>query len=77
MPLAKFLVATALGSVPAGIALNAIGHGAARVGEVETVSASDLLRQPEFLLLLGGIGGLVILDMLRRHLNKRRTGESN
>jgi len=77
MPLAKFLVATALGSVPAGIALNAIGHGAARVGEVETVSASDLLRQPEFLLLLGGIGGLVILDMLRRHLNKRRAGESN
>ena len=72
MPLAKFLVATALGSVPAGIALNAIGHGVAGVGEVEKISATDLLRQPEFLLLLGGIGGLAVLDMLRRHLHKRR-----
>jgi uncharacterized membrane protein YdjX (TVP38/TMEM64 family) len=72
MPLAKFVVATALGSVPAGIALNAIGHGVVRVAEVQKISATDLLRQPEFLLLLGGIGGLVVLDMLRRHVSKRR-----
>jgi len=72
MPLANFLIATALGFVPAGVALNAIGRGAARFGALQKISAIDLLRDPEFLLLFGGIGGLAVLDIIRRRLNSRR-----
>jgi len=75
MPLANFLIATALGFVPAGIALNAIGRGAARFGALQKISAIDLLREPEFLLLFGGIGGLAVLDIIRRHLNRRRLSD--
>jgi uncharacterized membrane protein YdjX (TVP38/TMEM64 family) len=71
----NFLAATALGFVPSGVALNAIGHGAVRLGDLQKVSVTDLLRQPDFLLLFGGIGALALLDIFRRRLQGRKLSD--
>jgi uncharacterized membrane protein YdjX (TVP38/TMEM64 family) len=66
MGTAKFLIGTALGFVPAGLALNAIGHGLGRLGELRSISVLDLFRDPDFLLAAAGVSAIALLSFLRR-----------
>jgi uncharacterized membrane protein YdjX (TVP38/TMEM64 family) len=66
MGVARFVVGTALGFVPAGLALNAIGHGLGGLGDLRTVSAAQLYGSPDFLLGIAGIGAIVLLTLLPR-----------
>jgi uncharacterized membrane protein YdjX (TVP38/TMEM64 family) len=66
MGLVKFLIATGLGFLPTGLALNAIGHGLGRLAELRNISAVELYRDPDFLMASAGVGAIVLLTLLRR-----------
>lgn len=66
MGLMKFLIGTALGFVPIGIALNAIGHGLGRLSDLHNLSVFQLYRDPDFLIAAGGVGAIALLTLLRK-----------
>lgn len=61
-----FVAATAIGFVPAGLALNSIGHGLARLSELKEVSFAQFYSDPAFLVAISGIIAIVALSLLRR-----------
>jgi uncharacterized membrane protein YdjX (TVP38/TMEM64 family) len=66
MGLTKFLIGTALGFAPTGLALNAIGHGLGRLADLRSMSATQLYRDPDFLIALGGVSAITLLTLSRR-----------
>jgi len=66
MGLVRFLTGTALGFVPIGLALNAIGHGLGRLAELRNISAVQLYRDPDFLMATGGVGAIALITLLRK-----------
>ena len=66
MSLGKFLIATAIGFLPSGLALNAIGHGLKRLADLDNLSASRLYREPDFLLAAAGVALITFLTFARR-----------
>jgi uncharacterized membrane protein YdjX (TVP38/TMEM64 family) len=64
--LTKFLIGTALGFAPTGLALNAIGHGLGRLADLRSMSAVQLYRDPDFLIALGGVSAITLLSLSRR-----------
>lgn len=65
----KFAVATALGFVPSGVALNAIGHGLTRLAALRNISTLDFLLDRDFLLAVLGVVAFVSLTLLRRRFD--------
>jgi uncharacterized membrane protein YdjX (TVP38/TMEM64 family) len=66
MDLVSFLAGTALGFVPVGLALNAVGHGLRRLAELRNISVAQLYRDPDFLMATGGVGAIALLTLLRK-----------
>jgi len=66
MNLTAFLVGTALGFLPAGIAFIAIGHGLARLTDLHDMSAAQLYRDPDFLLAQAGVAIIALIMLLKR-----------
>jgi uncharacterized membrane protein YdjX (TVP38/TMEM64 family) len=66
MSLEKFLIATAIGFLPSGLALNAIGHGLERLEDLGNLSAARLYSEPDFLIAVAGAGVVVLLSLSRR-----------
>jgi uncharacterized membrane protein YdjX (TVP38/TMEM64 family) len=66
MRLTKFLIGTALGFLPAGLALNAIGHGLARLTDLSSLSAAQLYRDPDFLMAGTGVVLIAVVMLLKR-----------
>jgi uncharacterized membrane protein YdjX (TVP38/TMEM64 family) len=66
MRLTKFLIGTALGFLPAGLALSAIGHGLSRLSDLHSLSAAQLYRDPDFLMAIAGVTAVVLLGSSRR-----------
>jgi uncharacterized membrane protein YdjX (TVP38/TMEM64 family) len=66
MDLVSFLAGTALGFVPVGLALNAVGHGLGRLAELRNISVAQLYRDPDFLMATGGVGAIALLTLLRK-----------
>jgi uncharacterized membrane protein YdjX (TVP38/TMEM64 family) len=66
MNLTQFLIGTALGFLPAGFALNAIGHGLARLTDLRSLSAAQIYRDPDFLIAVAGVSALALLSFSRR-----------
>ena len=66
MDLTKFLIGTGLGFLPTGLAFNAIGHGLARLSDFGGIAPAQLYRDPDFLIALAGVGGVVLLSLSRR-----------
>ena len=71
MRLWPFLLGTAIGFVPAGLALNMIGRGLRQIGDGGDVFVAALYRDPDFLLTASGVGLIVMLSLLRSLLSKR------
>jgi uncharacterized membrane protein YdjX (TVP38/TMEM64 family) len=66
MNLTKFLVGSALGFLPAGLAFNAIGHGLARLSDLNSLPAAQLYRDPDFLMAVAGVSAVALLSFSRR-----------
>jgi len=66
MGLTKFLIGTALGYLPAGLAFNAIGHGLSRLSDLHSLSAAQLYRDPDFLMAVAGVTAVALLSFSRR-----------
>src|SRR5262249_18791823 len=66
MSLTKFLIGTALGFLPAGLAFNAIGHGLARMSDLRSLSAAQLYSDPDFLMAVAGVSAVALLSFSRR-----------
>jgi uncharacterized membrane protein YdjX (TVP38/TMEM64 family) len=66
MRLRRFLLGTAIGFFPAGLALNAIGQGLGRLADLNDLSMGLLYRDPAFILGAAGIGLIVLLTLARR-----------
>ena len=64
--LTKFILGTALGFLPAGLAFNAVGHGLARLTDLRSVSAAQLYRDPDFLIAVAAVSIVVLLSFSRR-----------
>lgn len=62
----KFAFATALGFVPSGLALNAIGHGLTRLASLRNISMLDFLMDRDFLVAVLGVAALLGLTSLKR-----------
>ena len=66
MHLTKFLIGSALGYLPAGLAFNAIGHGLSRLSDLHSLSAAQLYRDPDFLVAEAGIAFIALVMFVRR-----------
>lgn len=66
MSLAKFLIGTMIGFIPAGLAFNAIGHGLDRLADLGTISAARLYSEPDFLIAAAGVGMVLLLSLSPR-----------
>jgi len=66
MGLTKFLLGTALGYLPSGLAFNAIGHGLAHLTDLRSLSAAQLYRDPDFLMAVASVSAVALLSFSRR-----------
>lgn len=66
METTKFLIGTALGFLPAGLAFNAIGHGLAHLTDMHSISAMQLYRDPDFLMAIAGVSAVALIGFLRK-----------
>jgi uncharacterized membrane protein YdjX (TVP38/TMEM64 family) len=66
MTLGRFLIGTAVGFVPAGLAFNAIGQGLGRLSDLRNISAVDLLSDTDFLVAAVGVIAVTLLTLVRR-----------
>jgi uncharacterized membrane protein YdjX (TVP38/TMEM64 family) len=66
MHVAQFVFGTAIGFLPPGIALNAIGHGLERLGDLDQGSIAHLYKDRDFLFAAAGIAVVMLLSLARR-----------
>jgi uncharacterized membrane protein YdjX (TVP38/TMEM64 family) len=66
MHVAEFVFGTAIGLVPASLALNAIGHGLERLGDLDQGSVAHLYKDRDFLFAAAGIAVVMLLSLARR-----------
>jgi uncharacterized membrane protein YdjX (TVP38/TMEM64 family) len=66
MGLSEFLLGTALGFLPMGLAFNAVGHGLGRLSELRSISLLELVTDRDFLLAAAGVAAIALLSFLRK-----------